>query len=185
MAFYRLCSSSAFNLFIQKDVVVLKSYAKNPFINTGVFNGLYFVPSDKWKKIFKKTTSEARLLYPFVWRLKSVSTLTTFTKSLSTSHAATIFLLCSKSLGRTSFCSDHLSFCRGQKAPSFLNEKSRNPPSRRADWKTLCWSQRKRHSQIRLDPWASFSTTQSPWINHQWFSQSCYEGSSSLQLWSG
>ncbi len=47
MAFYRLCSSSAFNLFIQKDVVVLKSYAKNPFINTGVFNGLHFAMSDK------------------------------------------------------------------------------------------------------------------------------------------
>ena len=47
MIFYRLCSSSAFNLFIQKDVVVLKSYAKNPFVNTGIFKDLYFIPSDK------------------------------------------------------------------------------------------------------------------------------------------
>tara|TARA_Y100001937_G_scaffold102958_1_gene141760 strand:- start:316 stop:1140 length:825 start_codon:yes stop_codon:yes gene_type:complete len=47
MTFYRLCSSSAFNLYIQKDVFVLKSYAKNPFMNTGVFNGLHFATSDK------------------------------------------------------------------------------------------------------------------------------------------
>ena len=41
MAFYRLASTAAFNLYIQKDVVVLKSYAKNPFIAAGVFNGIY------------------------------------------------------------------------------------------------------------------------------------------------
>ena len=43
MAFYRLASSAAFNLYIQKDVIVLKSYAKNPFANEGVFNGLSFM----------------------------------------------------------------------------------------------------------------------------------------------
>lgn len=47
MAFYRLASTAAFNLFIQKDVTVLKSYAKNPFTNTGIFAGLYFMSSDK------------------------------------------------------------------------------------------------------------------------------------------
>jgi hypothetical protein len=42
MVFYRLCTTSAFNFFIQKDVVALKSYAKNPFINTGVFADTHF-----------------------------------------------------------------------------------------------------------------------------------------------
>lgn len=43
MAFYRLASSAAFNLYIQKDVVVIKSYARNPFAAAGIFNGLSFM----------------------------------------------------------------------------------------------------------------------------------------------
>ena len=88
MAFYRLCSSSAFNLFIQKDVVVLKSYAKNPFINTGVFNGLYFTVK-QMKKDLQKDYIRSKVVVPIRMTPEEMSTLTTFwTKSLSTSHAA-------------------------------------------------------------------------------------------------
>lgn len=37
MIFYRLATSAAFNLFVQKDVRRLQSYVKNPFAESGIF----------------------------------------------------------------------------------------------------------------------------------------------------
>ena len=43
MIFYRLASSSAYNLSIEKDVFRLTSYATNPFTSAGIFRNISFL----------------------------------------------------------------------------------------------------------------------------------------------
>ena len=45
MTFYRLASSAAYNLSIEKDVHRLTSYANNPFTSAGIFRNLSFLTS--------------------------------------------------------------------------------------------------------------------------------------------